>query len=83
MKTFISENAKKQKKTETKRAIIGPGQNKKGPGQKANDEMFGLDLLGGGSNQQSYSSGQNNQNVITFDQLLGGSPNTQNYTNFA
>ena len=41
------ENSKKQKKNEIKRAIIGPGQQKKGPSSNLNnDDILGLDLLG-------------------------------------
>lgn len=75
MKTFISQNAKKQKKTEPKRAIIGPGQAKKGPttAQKANEDILGLDLLGTGSGNNPAS-----QSTLTFDQLMGGkSSNSQ------
>lgn len=56
MKTFINENAKKQKKTEPKRAIIGPGQAKKPTGPKSNDDILGLDLLGTGTSQQGSST---------------------------
>ncbi len=80
MKTFISENAKKQKKTEPKRAIIGPGQAKKGPAPKSNDDILGLDLFGTGTpTQQSTNSTSETklpQTAITFDQLLGNPPST-------
>lgn len=79
MKTFISENAKKQKKTETKRAIIGPGQAKKPTGPKSNDDILGLDLLGTGSQHQGGSTSEQKLpqvSSITFDQLLGNAPSS-------
>lgn len=63
MKTFISENAKKQKKNEPKKTIIGPGMTKKGPVQQKNeaDDILGLDLLG--------TSTSNNTNKTTTNLL--------------
>lgn len=70
MKTFINENVKKQKKVDAKRVIIGPGQAKKAPVQKFNDDILGLDLLGTNNTQNQQ------QNIMTFDQLLGNSNTT-------
>ena len=83
MRAFINENAKKQKKTEQKRAIIGPGQAKKGPTPKSNDDILGLDLFGT-SNQHgaNISSQQKISHAgLTFDQLMGNSVSTKKSTN--
>lgn len=87
MKTFISENGKKQKKTETKRAIIGPGQGKKST-PKSNDDILGLDLLGTGNTiqQQPHTNSSSSQQklpqtLITFDQLLGNNSKSNSSQN--
>ncbi len=82
MKTFITENAKKQKKTEPKRAIIGPGQTKKGPVPKSNDDILGLDLFGTGTQQPTNSTSETKlpDAAISFDQLIGNPSSTQKNT---
>lgn len=65
MNAFINESTKKQKKTNTKRVIIGPGQIKKKTEQKLEDEIPNIDLLGTSDKKTEEAE----QNLIAFDKL--------------